>query len=607
MNLCKKTIFLSIAVALSVQTNAQRLKASVDKEFKVKNVELDYQGTAPGPMMFFDAKKHGFLKLSISEKVMGAVFDPATWNVVSDKDIKKLTGMKKQGYVPLQFSYMEGKPVALMRKSDDKDVRRIYMLPFDNNFKPIGRRPTYIGRGTPCKVDDLRDKNKILTDPYSKHRGFLSQLNCSRGEALQFSYLALDAEGKTLFEKKFRVSEDFNNPDGELIVHSEDKAFYVVVHKGAKGRYHESNGLYVITDDKEAPFFPLSISGYVVRDFTAFHGTDDNIHLRGILSTEGNLSISGVFSLVFDVKEQAFTNLNIQQMDGAALTEALQDKKRLKPKQIDDNAPAPEYIITGTYLDRNQNMYLFAQDIQIETDRVMQVATGEEAIIRHTFKRDIMVMRFDADGKLVFTEIVPSSNVYTNHRPYRGFSFFFHGEDLYVLHPSYDLGISTYDIEESQINQPQMLETMNNELAATIINKEGYGESRTIFDLKRKYAALDPSHMMYDRRKNRVSVLAKEKKKRTNAILLNVALPEVESHDEPMVDATETPSAGEGVDKKNNNSKANPKNRNKQQQQRSRTRGGKDAATEKDQGEVKKEEENTSPRGRSRSRTPRGK
>lgn len=600
MNLCKKAIILSIAVTVSVQTNAQRLKATVDKEFKVKSVELDYQGTAPGPMMFFDAKKHGFLKLSISDKVMGAVFDPSTWNIVSDKDIKKLTGMKKQGYVPLQFSYMEGKPVALMRKSDDKDVRRIYMLPFDNNFKPIGRRPIYIGRGTPCNVDDLRDKNKIITDPYSKHRGFLSQLNCSRGEALQFSYLALDAEGKTLFEKKFRVSEDFNNPDGELIVHSAEKAFFVVVHKGAKGRYHEGNGLYVITDDKEAPFFPLSINGYVVRDFTAFHGEDDNIHLRGILSSEGNLSISGVFSVVFDVSKEEYKNLNIQQLDGAALKEALQDKKRLKPKQIDDDAPAPEYMITGTYLDRNQNMYLFAQYINVETDRVMQVATGEEAIIRHTFMRDIMVLRFDPEGKLVFTEIVPSSNVYTNHRPNKGYSFFFHGEDLYVLHPSYDLGISTYDIEESSINQPQMLETLNNELAATIINKEGYGESRTIFDLKRKYAALDPSRIMYDRKKNRAYVLAQEKKKRTNAILLGIALPEVESHDEPVVDATEsTPSA------EKENTKVDLKSRSKQKP--SRTKGGQDATTEKDQGEVKKEEETKSPKGRSRSRTPRSK
>lgn len=605
MNLCKKVILLSVAVTLSVQSHAQRLKATVDKEFKVKNVELDYQGTAPGPMMFFDAKKHGFLKLSISDKVMGAVFDPATWNIVSDKDVKKLTGLKKQGYAPLQFSYMEGKPVALMRKSDDKDVRRIYMMPFDNNFKPIGRRPIYIGRGTPCKVDDLRDKNKILTDPYSKHRGFLSQLNCSRGEALQFSYMALDAEGKTLFEKKFRVSEDFNNPDGELIVHSDEKAFYVVVHKGSKGRYHEGNGLYVITDNKEAPFFPLSISGYVVRDFTAFHGSDDNIHLRGILSTEGNLSISGVFSVVFDVERETFSDVNIQQLDGAALSEALKDKKRLKPKQIDDDAPAPEYMITGTYLDRNQNMYLFAQDIKVETERVMQVATGEEAIIRHTFKRDIMVIRFDPDGKLVFTEIVPSSNVYTNHRPHRGYSFFFHGEDLYVLHPSYDLGISTYDTEESPVNQPQMLETLNNELAATIINKEGYGESRTIFDLSRKYASLDPSRIMYDRKKNRAFLLAKEKKKRTNAILLGVALPEVESHDEPVADAAETPSTGEGAEKQNPKTKTNPKGRNKQQQKPSRTKGDKDAATEKDQGKVKEEGATENPRGRSRSRTPR--
>lgn len=538
MSLCKHVTLLSTALLMSAGIQAQRLKATVDKEFKVKSIEMTYQGTGPGPVMFFDAKKHSFLKLGVSDKLMGAVFEPATWNVVSDKNIKKLANLKKSGYLPIQFSYLEGKPVALMRKDNDKDVRRIYMQPFDNNFQPIGRRPTYIGRGAPCDVDDLRDKVKILTDANSKHRGYLSNLNCSKGEAITFSYLSLDAEGKTIFEKKFRTSEDYNRHDGELIVHSADKAFYVIINKGSKGRNHEGNGLYEITDDKETPFFPLEIRGYVVRDFTAYHGQDDNIHLRGVLSKEGNLNLAGVFSLTFDVANQQYINLNIQQLDGESLKESLKDKKRLKPKEVDPDAPAPEYIITGTHLDRNENMYVFAQDMDVKTDLVMQVASGVEEIIRHTYMRDIMVIKMDAEGKLVYTEIIPSSNVYTNHRPERGFSYFIHGDQLYVIHPSYQLGISTWDTEESNVNQPQMLETLNNEVAATIIDNQGVGDSRTIFDLSRKYANFDPSIVLYDRIKNKAFILAKESKKRTNALLLSVTLPELEE-DPATVDAGE--------------------------------------------------------------------
>lgn len=536
MSLYKHATLLSAALLLSVSAKAQRLKATIDKEFKVKSIELNYQGTGVGPVMFFDAKKHGFLKLSVSDKVMGAVFDPSTWNIVSDKNVKKLTKLKKSGYVPVQFSYLEGKPVALMRKDKDKDVRRIYMQPFDNNFKPIGRRPIYIGRGAPCDVDDLRDKVKILSDPYSKHRGYLSNLNCSKGEAIQFSYLSLDAEGKTIFEKKFRTSEDFNRHDGELIVYDESKAFYVVINKAAKGRNHEGNGFYEIIDDKETTFFPIEIKGYVVRDFTAFRGKDDNLHFRGMVSKEGNLSVAGIFSLTFDVAKQTYTNLNIQQLDGESLKESLKDKKRLKPKEIDPDAPAPEYIITGTHLDRNENMYIFAQDMDVKSERIMQVASGTEEVIRHAYMRDIMVIKVDAEGKLMYTEIVPSSNVYTNHRPHRGYSFFFHGEDLYLLHPSYDLSVSNWDVDESEINQPQMLQTLNNEVAATIINKEGFGESRTIFDLKRKYANFDPSMVLYDRIKSKAFVLAKESKKRTNAMMLSVDLPKLED-DEATAEA----------------------------------------------------------------------
>ena len=536
MNLYKQVTLLSSMLLLTAGAQAQRLKATVDKEFKVKNIELSYQGTGPGPVMFFDAKKHSFLKLGVSDKVMGAVFDPSTWTIVSDKNIKKLAKAKKSGYEPIQFSYLEGKPVALMRKDNDKDVRRVYMQPFDNNFEPIGRRPIYIGRGAPCNVNDLRDKVKIITDNNSKHRGYLSSLNCSKGEAITFSYLSLDAEGKTIFEKKFRTSEDYNRHDGELIVYDANKAFYVVVNKGSKGRNHEGNGLYEIIDDKETKFFPLEIRGYVVRDFTAYHGKDDNLHLRGMLSKEGNLSLAGVFSMTFDVAKQEYTNLNIQQLDGESLKESLKDKKRLKPKQIDPDAPAPEYIITGSHLDRNENIYLFAQDMEVKSERVMQVATGVEEVIRHAYMRDIMVIKIDADGILTYTEIVPSSNVYTNHMPERGYSFFFHDEQLYVLHPSYQLGISTWDTEESEVNQPQMLNTLNNEIAATIINKEGLGDSRTIFDLSRKYASFDPSMVLYDRSKNKAFILAKQSKKRTKAMMLSVMLPEVEE-DPATVDA----------------------------------------------------------------------
>jgi hypothetical protein len=527
MRICNKVIFLFVALSTSLQINAQRLKADVEKEVKISSVELDHEGQSAGPNMFFNSRKYGMFGLTVSSKVYSAIWNPGSRTLVTEKPMKKVGSLKKQGFAPVKFTYLEGKPAVLVRKSSDKEGKRIYLQLLDNNLNTVGRRPFYIGRGKDCPDGSLLDNLDIITDPNTMYRGYLSNLSCTRGAPLQFSYIALDTAGKTIFEKKFRMSEDYNIHDGELVVYNDAKAFYALIHKGSKGKYHESNGIYEITEG-DALFFPLEIDGYVVRDYTVFLGVDDNIHLRGLISKEGSLDILGIFSLKFSIKERTYKDLNIQQFDGEALEASLMEKKRIKPRDVDPNAPVVEYMITSSLLDRNGNMYLFSQNIESKYKRIMQVASGTESVIRHNYYRDILVTKISAEGKLVYSEIVPSSNVYTNYRPHRGYSYAFHEDELYIVHPSYNGDIAHYDIEGNKVTAPHTLQTHNNGIAVTIINKEGAGTSKTVYELGRKELYYDPAHVLYDPNKSKIFVLARRQSKRRYITQLSISLPKAD-------------------------------------------------------------------------------
>jgi hypothetical protein len=517
------TFVLSIFLGASFSVNAQRLKAEKDKEAKISSVELTFMAQTPGPMMFFDARRHGMFGLSVSPKIMGAIWNPSLRGIFDESNLHRIKTIKKAGYTPVQYTYLEGRPTAIVRKSDDKDAKRLYLWPLGPNNQPIGRRPTYFARASQCGGNDLSSSLKYLYDSESSVRGYLSQLNCSRGEAIEFSYVALDTAGKVIFEKKVRASEEYRQHEGQLVIANEDKAYYALIHKGNKGKFSQFNGFYEITKDG-AVFYSLDIDGYVLRDYVMHMGSDGNVYFRGLVSSKIGGDLIGAATIRFNPGRGAIDDIKVESFDGEALAASIIEKKRIKPKDVEKDAPATEYILSQTHRDRNGNIYLFAQNMEVVSKRFMQISSGTEAVVKHYIYRDIMLIKMLPDGKIQFTEVIPSSNVYTNFTPTKGFSFLFHQDNLYVLHPSYNGDLADFDIESSSVNQPHTLGTGNKVLTASKIDARGEFDSRDVYDFSREEMIFDPGHVLFDGANETIFILARNAKKRRLVTQMKIAL-----------------------------------------------------------------------------------
>lgn len=517
------TLVLSILLGASYTVHAQRLKAEKDKEAKISAVELTFMAQAPGPMMFFDARSHGMFGLTVSPKIMGAIWNPSSRGIFDETNLHKIKTIKKAGYIPVQYTFLEGRPTAIVRKSDDDDAKRLYIWPLGTGNQPIGRRPTYFARASQCGGKDLSSSLKYLHDSESSVRGYLSQLNCERGEAIEFSYVSLDTAGKVIFEKKVRAAEEYRMHEGQLVIADENKAYYALIHKGNKGRFSQYNGFYEITKDA-AVFYSLDIEGYVLRDYFMHMGNDGNLYFRGLVSNKIGGDLIGAASFRFNPGSGKIDEIKVESFDGEALAASIIEKKRMKPKDVERDAPATEYLLSQTHVDRNGNVFLFAQNMEVVSKRFMQVSSGTEAVVKHYIYRDIMVVKMLADGKIQFTEVVPSSNVYSNFTPVSGFSFAFHQDVLYLLHPSYNGDLADFDIESSKVNQPHTLVTANRVLTASTISSSGEFDSRDVFDFSRAESMFDPGHVLYDGSKETIYILARNAKKRRLVTQMKISL-----------------------------------------------------------------------------------
>lgn len=524
MRIRTTTLLLAILFGSFSTLHAQRLKADKDKESRVKSIELDYQTRTAGPMMFFDARKHSWFGLAVSSDIMAAIWNPAVRDVFEEFNASKIKEIKKAGYTPVRFTYLEGRPTLFVRKSDDKSASRLYIWPLGAGNRPMGRRPTYMGRASQCSDRTLSENIRVLTDPESQARGFLSELNCSRGEAIDFSYISLDTAGKVIFEKKIRATEEFRLHEGQLVVLNEDRAFYAIKHKGNQGRFAQYNGFYEINKDG-ATFHSLDIDGYVLRDYFLHVGKDGNIYARGLVSSKVAGDMIGAATIRFNIGSGSFDDIKVEAFDGEALAASIIEKKRIKPKDVERDAPAVEYILNQSHIDRNGNVYLFAQNRELKTKRVMQVSSGTEATIRHYIYRDIMVVKMAQDGSILFTEVIPSTNVYSNFTPTEGYSFAFHQDLLYIVHPAYNGDLASFDLESSKITLPNTLVTANSVMTVSTIDSKGTFNSRDVFDFARSEAIFDPGHVLYDGSNNALFVLARNAKKRRDLIQMKISFP----------------------------------------------------------------------------------
>lgn len=421
---------------------------------------------------------------------------------------KKLEGSKELKAIDMQYlglTFIDDKPMIICKKIQASKPYDYYGVEIDRNGTIVSK-PYKIGVSGDCRGFRNESLNYGGANySFKSHDGnytFISQVSCANDELKDYRVLELDenlaVENSFSFKLDYDMVNNLSFSDaGEFIYlkartsekqEVDGKLFKKWVRTNRLFKISKQNGAIEEINVEDA-FLPL-----VIGDFR-INATADNVVISGQIIQERGFA--GIFSAVINPETNEIEDIQTKDFDIDFVTQYWSDRKKRKEERRrnrkgeteDDENFSTDFLLIETFDTPEDGQISIFQDFELDVvQRTRTDANGNVVydIDYYYYYRNVIAVKTDRDGKIVYTKLLPFYQVTVDFDPGKGYSVLEEDGELYFLHGSSKE--MTEMIEEGKRTERKRnrSDRFRRYASITHIDQEGNVSTQEVFDIREK-------------------------------------------------------------------------------------------------------------------------
>jgi hypothetical protein len=376
------------------------------------------------------------------------VINSSTGNFVIEQKMNK-RDVAQLGYRFEAFEFIEGRPIYIATKRDERDNRFFYAIELDRNLSLMGS-PYKIGKKSNCSGFFASSSKGFLAgvdyfkSKVNRERTFVSDLTCRGDDALHFYAVTINEVNNVLNEVEFTLPIAGDIDKSNFFVHN-NKIYYSIgirTRENVQGKIFKQNVtrnyLYVINEFGDVEDISIDFGKAEGASEASFVVTDNQIIISGqIVNTETN-KLEGLFSAVIDESNNSLLNLEKHYFDQAFITRFWSSfEVNRTARRNNEPAFSPNFILVDRYeTDDGGAVYLYQKRIVRVVSRATQSVSGmvQYQTTTYYYYQEVIAAKTNSQGYLDWVELVPIDDVFIEYDPGPSFVSAQRDGNIYIIH-----------------------------------------------------------------------------------------------------------------------------------------------------------------------------
>lgn len=435
------------------------------------------------------------------------VYDPSIGKMVAEKSTQ-FKELKNHGYRYLYFRFIQKKPVLILKSKNIND-KNYYAIEIDQNLNLLGM-PYIIGKQAECGGLLVGGTGKSVGRDLKASQApdrtitFFTEQTCSRDKDLTFQTMVLNEFGGELYSAELTL--DSLNPinSSTLVSVNERQSYFYVTYdriERVEGRLFRKQmnyqRLFSINSFGDIEEIDLDISdkfSILSFEMTASAG---ELLVTGLLSEVDKDEFIGIFSGKIDPTTNQFTTTKTHLFSEEFATQYWTTFEKARSKRrADEPSLGSGFKLLEHFTTPDSGAVYFAQKYELK--EVAQTTTSPEtggrlSIDYHHYYTDLVVLKVNKSGELVWHSLIPIEQHTVNYDPGKGFVAAHQREEIVLLHLSSVVKAEEINSGEVITERRKMRDRVRNEMALTRISAAGEVSSNNILNLRENRLSFDVS------------------------------------------------------------------------------------------------------------------